>query len=83
MKHYLSQNNLVDNYYFLIRFKNHIVLLDRFLIAGLFYAKNTSAAYIIPESKADLFLQRRDMVMNGRNLFRKLKPNIGNVFQFE
>lgn len=40
------------------------------------YFKNTSAAFIIAKSKAEMLLGRDDMVVNGQNVFHVINFNI-------
>lgn len=41
------------------------------------YFKNTSAAFIAPESNVETILGRDDMFENGQNVFRVIKFNVG------
>lgn len=51
--------------------------LDKFLILAMIYAKNTSAAYITPESLTNIMLQREDMLRpDGQSFFHILKLNV-------
>lgn len=53
--------------------------MDKFWIMTLIYCKETSAAYIIPESKGNILLRRDEMVENGQNLFHVIKFNLGKI----
>lgn len=61
------------------RIPNRIHRLDRNFILALINDKNTSAAYIIAESKVDIMLGRDEMKENGQNLFHILTFNIGKL----
>lgn len=43
----------------------------------MLFFKNTSAAYIMAESKVDYILSREDMIVNGQSLFRVINFNLG------
>lgn len=45
----------------------------------MIYKRNTSAAYIVPESKVDIMLGRDEMKENGQNIFHIINFNIGKI----
>lgn len=53
--------------------------MDGSMIWAMISSKNTSAAFIIPESKAEIILGLDDMVQNGHNLFHIINFNVGKL----